>query len=232
MNWTELNTRAYTPYSKTPKACIVEGNKGGFYLGIRVENISFPLTISAIQSGCCICLSEGETPRKLYVPNSDYDQLAFWKAEFDLEVVIGEHLPSKDIRNLNSANPANELERLKVLLDHAITTHSDFPVSGVLYSSSGCYEGVNIEVSDWAMGLCAERVCLVKAISMGDSDFTEFAVHTRFGDYSSPCGACRQVIFEHLPLHTIRLHHANDTFSEHFSVDLLPFSFTSKALSE
>lgn len=232
MSWEILNSRAYVPYSKDQKSCIIEGSKGGFYAGVRVENVSFPLTISAIQTACFSCLSEGETPVKLYLCDSNFDQLNYWKSEFNLEVEITDSPPTSLLKDLAHTVLNNEKELLKELLSKAITTHSDFPVSAILYSDAKYFTGVNIEVSDWALGLCAERVAFAKAISSGISLFTEISVHTKFGDVSSPCGACRQVIVEHLPLNKIKMYHADDTYSEHFSIDLLPFSFRSKTLKK
>lgn len=232
MNWTNLNSRAYVPYSNTPKSCVIEGNDGAFYAGVRIENVSFPLTISAIQSACVSCLSIGDSPTKLFLPHSQFEQLDFWVKEFNLEVILSDELPSSDFVEHYISGKPNELSRLKELLPLAITTHSDFPVSAILYSELGYFEGVNIEVSDWALGICAERVALSKAISSGKTTFQDFAVHTKLGDVSSPCGACRQVIIEHLPLNKIRMHHADNTLSEYFSVDLLPFSFRSKSLGK
>ena len=232
MNFHTLTKNAYTPYSKNPRVCVVKGSEGGLYPGVRIENISFPLTVSAIQAACCICLSEGEIPKSLYLEDEHYSQLEFWKSEFQLTIKPASELSEIDFISYGLSNPSNELAQLKELLKKAVTTHSDFPVSALLYTNTSCFEGVNVEVSDWSMGLCAERVALAKAIASGVTTFTELAVHTRFGDVSSPCGACRQVIFEHLPLNKIRLHHADGTLSEHFSVDLLPFSFTSKSLKK
>ncbi len=233
MSWELLHKRAYVPYSNNPQSCVIEGESGDLYLGVRIENVSFPLTISAIQAACFSCLSERDTPKILYLQNEDFDQLSYWKKEFNLTVNIIDSPPSIQFKSLIHTGKVKELFRLKELLSMAITTHSNFPVSALLYCESGGYvEGVNIEVSDWSFGLCAERVALAKAISSGETTFREIAVHTKYGDVSSPCGACRQVIFEHLPLNKIRMHHADETLSEQYSVDLLPFSFTSKSLKK
>ncbi|GAB5408333.1 MAG: hypothetical protein BalsKO_06980 [Balneolaceae bacterium] len=232
MSWETLYKRAYVPYSNKPKACVIEGKSGEYYPGVRIENVSFPLTISAIQAACFSCLSEGDTPKTLHLQNSDFDQLHFWEKEFNFAIKTSENPPTLSFKKLIHSDEVHEQVRLKELLISAITTHSDFPVSALLYTKSGYVEGVNIEVSDWALGLCAERVALAKAISSGETKFTEIAVHTKLGDVSSPCGACRQVIIEHLPLNSIRMHHADETLSEHITIDLLPFSFVSKSLKK
>ncbi len=234
MSWKLLLNHAYVPYSKQAEACIVESTNGLFYGGVRIENISYPLTIPAVQAACAICLSEGEVPAKLYVPHSNLDQLHFWSNEFDAQIVETNTPPIDKLEDLSCKPASNfdELERLETLLDAAITPNSDFPVSALLFFKDGYFEGVNIEVSEWSEGICAERVALAKAIAAGIQKFDTLAVHTRKGEVSSPCGACRQVIAELLPYHTIKLHHSDGTLSEHLSVDLLPFSFKSEALNK
>lgn len=234
MSWTSLFSRAYTPYSHKENACLVESKNGKFYAGVRVENISFPITIPATQAACAICLSEGELPAKIYVQNSDLDQLHFWSDEFDLEVIETENPPVDQLENLYHSAEADftPLPKLKDLLNQAITPNSDFPVSALLFTKSGYFEGVNVEVSDWTKGICAERVTIAKAIAAGITEFDRLEIHTRKGEVSSPCGTCRQVIAELLPYHDIKLHHSDGTLSEHLSVDLLPFSFKSSALKK
>lgn len=232
MSLDPIHNRAYVPFSKQPSFCIVESANGKLFPGVRVENVSFPLTISAIQAACCNCLSEGEKPVTLYLADKQYDQLEFWKAEFNLKVKsITDGILGK-LTDQTKKAPENELNRLKELLNQAVTIHSEFPVSALLYTDDGVFEGVNIEVSDWSMGLCAERVAISKALANGYNSFSSLAVHTRYGEVSSPCGACRQVIVEHLPLLKIRMHHSDNTLTEFFTNDLLPFSFTSNNLQK
>ena len=230
MTWQDLNSRAYVPYSKKERSCIVEGSKGGLFAGVRIENISFPLTISAIQAACCICLSEGESPISLFLPDEDYEQLDYWVHEFGLTVQIVKTPPEPV--SLAKTGLQNEEDLLKDLLPKAITTHSDFPVSALLKSGEMYFEGVNVEVQSWNLGLCAERVALAKALASGFSEFTGLWVHTKYGEVSSLCGACRQVIVEHMPLQKIHLHHADGSCSEHFPIDLLPLNFTSNSLKK
>lgn len=233
MSWNSLLNRSYVPYSGKPKACLVEGTSGKVYAGVRIENISYPLTIPAVQAACSICLSEKDTPAKIYVQNRELEQLAFWNVEFHLEVIETDDPPVVDRKDLqmHASSSFSAIDELKVLLDQAVTTNSDFPVSALLFTENGYFEGVNVEVSDWTKGICAERVAISKAFAHGDTNFTRMEIHTRKGEFSSPCGACRQVILELLPYHNIKLHHADGTLSEHITVDLLPFSFKSSALS-
>ena len=232
MIWETLNKRAYVPYTQKPVSCVVRGNKSGLYAGVRIENISFPLSIPAVQAACCICLSEGEVPTKIYVQDENIEQLSFWVEEYSCSVSSNIDFELRELSTLKKESPSSEITVLKELLNNAVTPNSDFPVSAILYVQDGCFEGVNVEVSGWTMGLCAERVALAKAIASGTLNFQNIAIHTGKGEFSSPCGGCRQVLHEHLPLQKAKLHHADGTFSQHFVLDLLPFSFASTSLKQ
>lgn len=230
MNLSELENNGYTPYSNRKVAAIAESKSGAFFPGVRIENISFPLTISAIQSALFCCMSEGETPETLYInPSLEHPSIAYWKDEYSLETV--------DINQLSNIEFYAVLKTiddipstLQELLEHEFAHHSNFPVSALLETADGFITGINIECEDWSHGLCAERVALAKAISYGITDFTALHICTRDGEYSSPCGACRQVIIEHLPHHPVHLYQTDGTTARHFSSDLLPYSFQSSLL--
>lgn len=232
MSWKPLYEQSYVPYSSNKHACVVESKSGKFYAGVRIENISYPLTIPAAQAACAICLSEGEIPAKIYTEDPAPEQLNYWANEYDLDIVETNNPPLDKLEDLYHPikKEFDVRPRLKKLLDKAVTPNSDFPVSVILFTKDGYFEGVNVEVSAWTHGICAERVAISKAFAAGHTDFTRLEVHTRKGEISSPCGACRQVISELLPYHDIVLHHSDGTHSEHLSPDLLPFSFKSSAL--
>jgi cytidine deaminase len=54
--------------------------------------------------------------------------------------------------------------------------------------------GCNVESSSYGLTCCAERIAIYNAISKGFKNFKSIAVSTKNG--GSPCGACRQVIWE------------------------------------
>lgn len=225
-----LKKRAYTPYSSHPDIAIVESKSGNLYPGVRVENISFPLTISAAQAAVMICLSEMEEPQTLFVENIDNANLDYWENEYSLTL---RRLDFAETHHFKTVTFSSDVDRtLSQLLEKAITIHSDFPVSAVLETNEGLVSGVNIEENAWESGLCAERVAIAKALTYGITDIDTLHIHTRHGEYSSPCGACRQVIIEHMPRHPVCIHHPDGTVSRHFSSDLLPYSFKSDFLKK
>ena len=76
--------------------------------------------------------------------------------------------------------------------------YSNFPVGAALLTAEGqVYRGCNIESAASPATICAERTALVKAVSEGARDFRAIAVVTRSG--GSPCGVCRQMLFEFAP---------------------------------
>jgi len=234
MNWKELEKRAYIPYSRKAKACVIKGSSGSFYPGVRIENVSFPITIPAVQAACSFCLANGDTPQAIILKDDHpLEQQDYWVKEFNLNIIV-----QSDIDNIEFEDPSISISSSDVktelisLLDKAITTHSDFPVSALLFCKEGVITGTNVEVSEWTKGLCAERLAIAKAISYGFTVLNSMSLHTLKGEFSSPCGACRQVIHEHMPDNKIDFHHADGTLSTHYTGDLLPFSFSSTSLTK
>ena len=223
--------KAYSPYSGTEETCIVEGKSGFHYPGVRIENISFPLTISAVQAAVCSCLANNDIPIKLYqeLPESELKQ--YWLEQFNLNA--SNSLP----QNPNWFDPVldkniNVIDTLEKLCSKSVTIHSDFPVTALLETENGFVPGANVEVSAWSLGLCAERVAVVRAISAGLGDFKTMHIYAPKGLFSSPCGACRQVLAEHMPDKPVELHHKKDSLTRHLTNHLLPYEFVTKSLNK
>ncbi len=79
----------------------------------------------------------------------------------------------------------------------AYSPFSNFKVGAALLGKSGkVYTGCNVENSTYGATNCAERTAIFKAISEGEREYTKIAIMSSSGDFTSPCGTCRQVIFE------------------------------------
>lgn len=234
MNTENLLTNCYIPYSGKASIAVVQSREGRYFAGVRVENITYPLTISAAQSAVFSCLSESHQPQVLHISGDEDTQLPFWQREYDIRVkqFTDKNHPEISFENLTIDPDAGIEKVLQLQLEKAITVQSNFPVSAVLETDMGLFSGVNIECSAWNMGICAERVAIAKAISNGAQKFLSMHIHTRDGEFSSPCGACRQVILEHLPRGRIHLYHADWSRSSYFTRDLLPYSFHSTRLKK
>ena len=104
--------------------------------------------------------------------------------------------------------------------------YSNFPVGAALLCSDGTvFTGVNVENAVNGLSICAERTAIFKAISEGHHDFVKLAVTCK-GDHCQPCGACRQVIYEHAPNIEILMGNPEGTFRRTTIRDLLPEAFS------
>jgi cytidine deaminase len=75
--------------------------------------------------------------------------------------------------------------------------HSKFRVGAAVRSASGrIFAGCNIESASYSLGVCAERMAVLKAVSEGEHVLKAVAVVTDADVPTPPCGACRQVLWE------------------------------------
>src|SRR5947209_4370861 len=82
--------------------------------------------------------------------------------------------------------------------EKALAPYSGFRVGAALRMKDGrIYTGCNIENVSYGLSICAERVALWKALSDGALEFEEMAIVTDAEALTSPCGACRQLLWEY-----------------------------------
>lgn len=232
MNWNDLKKRSYVPYSGMQRACVVESREGRYFGGVRIENASFPLTISEYQAAIFSCLSEGDHPATLLIEPSQGAVPDVWTHTYNINVTVCTDLDQFTLVEATESEPVEFIARLKALQSYCRVDESDFPVSCLLKVGENRYvSGVNIELADWQLGLCAERIALAKARSMGFEDFMEIHITAAKGEFISPCGACRQVLVEHMPYERVSLYHPDGTLSEHTPAAFLPSFFNGKSIT-
>jgi cytidine deaminase len=79
----------------------------------------------------------------------------------------------------------------------AYAPFSNFRVGAAVETPDGqIITGSNIEMAAYGLTMCAERVAIFKAISDGQRKFKRIAVVTDSPQICTPCGACRQAIWE------------------------------------
>ncbi|HLA48331.1 MAG: cytidine deaminase [Nitrospinae bacterium RIFCSPLOWO2_02_39_17] len=89
------------------------------------------------------------------------------------------------------------LAEAKIVRKKAYAPYSNFKVGAAVLTIDGkIFTGCNVENSSYGLSICAERSAISNAISSGYKKFTKIAVVTDSEPPASPCGACRQVIFE------------------------------------
>ena len=92
----------------------------------------------------------------------------------------------------------NELiNKAKNAREHSYSPYSRFKVGAALKTKNGMvFTGCNIENSSYGLSICAEREAIFKAISAGERDLDTIAIVTDSDKLTTPCGACRQVMWE------------------------------------
>lgn len=86
------------------------------------------------------------------------------------------------------------------MLDRAYVPYSHFPVGAALECADGSvFTGCNVENASYGLCICAERTAAVKAVSEGHCDFKRIVIAGNSEDYCTPCGACRQFLYEFAP---------------------------------
>lgn len=108
---------------------------------------------------------------------------------------------------------------------HAYAPYSNYRVGAALLTADGTiFTGCNVENSSYSPSICAERTAVVKAVSEGVRTFAAIAVVTPNG--VSPCGVCRQVLYEFAPDLIVIMADASGKVRAEMSLrDLLPLGF-------
>jgi cytidine deaminase len=125
---------------------------------------------------------------------------------------------------------AELMDRARDVARRAYAPYSHFRVGAALKDASGAvYVGCNVESASYGLTICAERNAIFAAIAAGATrPFVALAVSCIDAtDGGTPCGACRQILSEHLePDAPIDV----DGVGEFRITDLLPYAFSLKPI--
>jgi cytidine deaminase len=121
------------------------------------------------------------------------------------------------------------LEHAETARKNAYSPYSKFEVGAALLTNNKqVYCGSNIENASYGLTVCAERSAIFSAISQGISpNAIEAIAISAIGEQFSPCGACRQVIFE-FGENIVVIFKFNDGIIIDTINNLLPYSFRSR----
>ena len=122
--------------------------------------------------------------------------------------------------------PSDLLEAAKTAHQNAYAPYSGFHVGAALRSSSGhIYAGANVENASYGLGRCAEQSAVQALATAGERTFSEVVVYTTAEEPASPCGACRQVLFEFAADATVYLVNDRGVVRQWTVGELLPGGF-------
>jgi cytidine deaminase len=119
----------------------------------------------------------------------------------------------------------------RIARQRAYAPYSHYKVGAALLAADGTiFMGCNIENAAYPATICAERVVVTKAVSEGQTQFAAIAVATENG--GTPCGICRQVMFEFAPELLVLIVDDERIVAEYTLHDLLPEGFGPRWLPE
>ena len=119
------------------------------------------------------------------------------------------------------------LQAARKAMRHAYAPYSQFKVGAALVTSAGeVFTGCNVENASYGLSNCAERTAVFAAIAHSGPGLSirAIAVVNDQGVPCSPCGACRQVIYEFGPQATVFFESSKGWKESHIT-ELLPEGF-------
>ena len=131
-------------------------------------------------------------------------------------------------------SPEELLDKAKQARALYYSPYSHFAVGAALECADGSvFCGANIENASFPLGMCAERNAIYHALMRGKKkeDFVSLAIVADTDEPCSPCGACRQVLWELFPLDApIYLGNLKNEIKHVTAKELLPFAFNGEDL--
>ena len=120
------------------------------------------------------------------------------------------------------------MDKAKEVSANAYTPYSKFNVGACVLAESGnIYTGCNFENASYGLSICAERNAIGTAIANGEKKIKAVAIYSPNMENCSPCGACRQVIYEFKSDEgVVVLTELNGEIISHSIDDLLPGGFS------
>ncbi|HYV00858.1 MAG TPA: cytidine deaminase [Actinomycetota bacterium] len=81
----------------------------------------------------------------------------------------------------------------------AYAPYSNFLVGAAALAGDRIVRGANVENASYPVAICAERVAASQAVASGARDIRAIAVTSSAPGPATPCGMCRQFLFEFNP---------------------------------
>lgn len=111
--------------------------------------------------------------------------------------------------------------------ERASAPFSKFKVGAALRTKGGkIFHGCNVENCTYGLTVCAERVALLSAIAAGEREFDAIAVVTQSDEPSTPCGPCRQLMWEYCGDIDVALANLDGKRVDYKLSDLFPHPFS------
>ena len=119
------------------------------------------------------------------------------------------------------------IDKAYIAMGQAYAPYSEFKVGAAVLADGIVFTGCNIENASYGATVCAERCAIFKAVSEGHREIEKIAIVSSSGDFTMPCGICRQVMLEFMAEGTVVVTDGNK-IQEFWVKELLPKGFLAK----
>ena len=121
------------------------------------------------------------------------------------------------------------ISEAKIARENAVAPFSKFKVGAALRTRAGrIYRGCNVENCTYGLTVCAERVALLSALAAGEREFDAIVVVTQSEEPGTPCGPCRQLMWEYCGDIDVTLSNLGERRVEYKLSTLFPMPFSFK----
>lgn len=121
--------------------------------------------------------------------------------------------------------PESLIERARTAAERAVAPYSGYAVGAAVATGTGVSVGCNLEVGNYSNSMHAEEVALGSALADGAEAVEAMAVSTESRDGATPCGACRQTLWEFCPPELPIYCDEGDGYATYELEELLPAAF-------
>ena len=119
------------------------------------------------------------------------------------------------------------IDEAKLARENAVAPFSKFKVGAALRTKGGkVFRGCNVENCTYGLTVCAERVALLSALAAGEREFDAIVVITQSDEPSTPCGPCRQLMWEYCGDIEVALTNLEGRRVDYQLSDLFPHPFS------
>ncbi len=115
--------------------------------------------------------------------------------------------------------------------ERAYVPYSTYKVGAAIRTRRNkIHSGANVENASYGLTICAERSAVFAAVAAGDRALDAIAIVVAGDELPSPCGACRQVLYEFAPALRVILATTTGKRRTTTLAELLPDAFGPEAL--
>lgn len=124
------------------------------------------------------------------------------------------------------------IQAARSMLERSYAPFSHYAVGAALLGSDGViYTGCNIESASYGATICAERAAIAQAFSQGCRSFVRGAVIANSDRYCTPCGICRQLLYEFSDGLTMLCCRQDGSYLALTAEELLPHGFRAENMT-